>query len=474
MSAEGGNGKRMKIDDSDDDKPLRIKKLMKAAPAPDKKQDTCDDSSEDEPLSERMEKCKERVSSGISFNQMVAQNIVDEGRVEVTIDGTERPVKKAPLTAIQVDQGIHQRNQDAHYRLFGGTPVPKAKSEKEKLRLLSLATQARDDVQDQMGRSASEEGSSDDETWGAVPDSHEMTFHMSEKTIHGEASHKSRVSKSVVRFNPRAGGSDTLASDDTVPGFKIKVTFLTPDLLKDEFIIAWVTWKASDYLIAERTAHGSKFNDGSRHKVHTLYLGWSIHDPTGFLTAFRLILEKKTNTVMNSVTTLNTFKKLVDVHTLVGADLVIYFNSDKEPYPDKFLDIKILEEGEEEKGEEEEAEVPEGGKKKKKRGQDDSDQSDFVPGESSDSSSGIDSNNSDEASVKSCESSSDDASECEEAISDANQKSIPKEVPDPDEGEKSISNADVEGYQQDLPEWDSEEVSDEEGRADKSENEDSS
>jgi hypothetical protein len=47
-------------------------------------------------------------------------------------------------------------------------------------------------------------------------------------------------------------------------------------------------------------------------------------------------------------------------------------------------------------------------------------------------------------------------------------------VPDPDEGEKSISDANVEGYQQDLPEWDSEEVSDEEGRADKSENEDSS
>jgi len=472
MSAEGGNGKRMKIDDSDDDKPLRIKKLMKTAPALDKKQDTCDDSSEDEPLSERIEKCKERVSSGISFNQMVAQNIVDEGRVELSIDGTERPVKKAPLTAIQVDQVIHQRDQGAYCRLFGGTPGAKAKSEKEKGILLSAATQARDDLQDQMERSASEEPTSDDDTWGAVPDSQEMKFHMSEKTIHGEASHERRVSKSVVRFNPRAGGSDTLASDDTVPGLKIKVTFLTPHMLKDESIIAWVTWKASDYLIAERTAHGCKFNDGSRHKVHTLYVGWSIHDPTGFLTAFRLILEKKTTAGMNSVTALNTFKKLVDVHTLAGADIVIYFNSDKEPYPDKFLDIKILEEGEEE--EVKEVKVPEGGKKKKKRGQDDSDQSDFVAGESSDSSSGIDSNNSDEASVKSCESSSDDASECEEAITDANQESIPKEVPDPDEGEKSISDSNVEGYQQDLPEWDSEEVSDEEGRADKSENEDSS
>jgi len=448
MSSADNDMERDRDDISEDDRPMQIKRQKKSATALGKKAETCDDSSDDEPLSNKMEECNALVNSGMSYKDLVAKNIAAEEATinDKTIDGKERPVAKNAFTASQVQQARDKRN-----RAVGplGSAAPKKNSQREQRKLYIIAMKKRDDKQDEEVRSSSEGELSDDAMYGAVQDSKKLKIHVSASTIHTKPSSDKRVSKSTVKFNPRAGGADTLAKDKTLAGLDIRVSFLGVDALCRKSIYAFLTWRKSDYCEANRNPSGSKYMDGSRHTEYLDYVGWSIHDSAAFLNEFRLILEKISQSTVNPVTALETLKKQMDVHTLFGSDIVVYLNADKKPYPDNFLDIKILQEFEQE--EVKEVEEPEGQEKKKRSGKGDSDPHDFVEVESSDSSSGVDSNHSDHASVNSCEDSSDDS----------------------DESQDSISGAEQQGIQQDLPDSDSDEVSDEEERADKSDNEES-
>jgi len=475
MSGASSSHGRQATDDSEDDRPLYIKRQKKDAPSAEKKKETCDSSSDDVPLSEKVEECMARVSSGITRHQMIQQNLdIQEARFKnKTIDGGERPVPKKGLTDSQVRQQIEKRNRAASAKLRG--EIPKKVSRKERNKLFWAATRKRDEKHEEERRSSSEAESSDDARHGAVPDSKKIKKRMSDKSIHGKPSNSHRISQPAVRFNPRPGGSDTLAKDQTVPGLKLRVYYLGIKGAEKAFAEGWVTWKKHDYTEANRNSFGCKFIDGTRHEKYPRYVGWSLHDPESFVEDFRKILEQAIEKEVNVTTVHAVLGKKMHVHGFVGKAIVFYFDENQEPYPDLFMRVEIIHEVEEEEVkqvEEEEVgqvEGPEGqAKKKKKGGQDKPETVNFVPEDSSDSSSGPDSNNSDYASVLSCESSSDDEEEGAEPVSDANQAAIQQHVPDAVETADSESDSDEEGFQQELPESDSDEVSDEEDRADKS------
>ena len=460
MSSNGKERKRES--DSDDDKPLRLQKNKKTAPA--KPVEPSGEDSDDAPLSNKLLACAQIVK-GKTFDEMVAENLALEGIRNKTIDGRERPVPKPPLTKKQVDEESRRRNDLVREKMLGENAGRNKMSKRERFQNCHRAMSARDRKQDEEDRSDSEEGSSDDEDYGAVSDDLELMRNDAPKTIHTTPSSVTRARNWTVKFNPRYGGADTLAKDHIVPGFGLRIKFKLLGGLGGGYIECYVTWHAAAYRTADRNASGSSYQDGSRHPVQTQFVGWSLHNSATFLEEFRLLLEKETTKSVGAETAFQCLKKNMDGHGLCGKEIVIYMDAEKNLIHDKFLDVEFM--GEFDKEVETVVEEEEGQEKKKKKtardfDSDDLQDGDFSQAESSDSASQEDSENSDSDSGKSADDRSDVS---EESQGDAN----PNEDGQEETNEETIPEGELQGYQQDMASSDSDEASDEESCAAQSE-----
>ena len=426
-------------------------------------------SDEDEPLYKRL-------TVGV-WATVVGDNIkVEKGSSrDKDINGTARPVKPKALSEDQVKEARRKRN--AVYKASSSTGKSKTqvmkKAERKKKHLKQ--TNTRDDQE--VSTSSSEEKSDDDWEHGDISDSEELMRNHAPKSIHTGPLLEDRESQPTVKFNPRRGGADTLRKDKIVDGLRLKIGFKK---LVDGYVEGYVSWNEKDYRKANKNQNSRKYQDGSRHPDNHSYVGWTLHDPIGFLDKFHSLVLASEGPPIGPEAAFDLLKENMDAagNMLFGKQVVIFMTAEQKIIEDNFFQVEIMPEFEEEL-EEKDKEGPKKKKKNRHNKSQNSSDGDFVPGVLTDDDSEELSIYSDNASVVKCDDRSDVSDGENGAVPSCDNSSQVSANSKHDEGveeedeDGEIGEGEILGYQQDSIASDSDEMSDDESDAEEVESGDS-